>query len=158
MPTLEISHYVDVIMSAMVSQITGVSIVCLIVNSGADQRKHQSSALLGFVRRIHRWPVNSPHKSPVTWKCFHLMTSSWMYLHYFAIPAPPNDTNAVFPTCGFDDPEDPGCGVFSSVIVDPHQDLHWLWSSGPTHSHGTGPSHDATFGGSKTLKDPFTYW
>ena len=35
---------------------------------GADQRKHQSSALLAFVRGIHRWPVNSPHKGPVTWE------------------------------------------------------------------------------------------
>ena len=35
------------------------------VCSGADQRKHQSSASLAFVRGIHRWPVNSPHKGPV---------------------------------------------------------------------------------------------
>ena len=27
---------------------------------------YQSSASLAFVRRIHRWPVNSPHKGPVT--------------------------------------------------------------------------------------------
>ena len=26
---------------------------------------------------IHRWPVKSPHKGPVTRKCFHLMTSSY---------------------------------------------------------------------------------
>ena len=32
---------------------------------GADQRKHQSSASLDLVRRVHRWPVNSPHKWPV---------------------------------------------------------------------------------------------
>ena len=37
---------------------------------GADQSKHQSSASLAFVRGIHRWPVNSPHKSPVTRKMF----------------------------------------------------------------------------------------
>ena len=37
---------------------------------GADQRKHQSSASLAFVRRIHRWPVNSPRKRPVTRKMF----------------------------------------------------------------------------------------
>ena len=37
----------------------------------------KSSAALAFVRGIHRWPVNSPHKRPVTRKCFHLMTSSW---------------------------------------------------------------------------------
>ena len=47
------------------------------VYSDADQRKHQSSASLAFVRGIHRGPVNSPHKWPVTRKCFHLMTSSW---------------------------------------------------------------------------------
>ena len=35
---------------------------------GADQRKHQSSASLAFVRGIHRRPVNSPHKWPVTRK------------------------------------------------------------------------------------------
>ena len=64
------THYKDVIMRAMVSQITGVSIVCWTVCSGADQRKHQSSASLAFVRGIHRWPVNSPHKGPVTRKMF----------------------------------------------------------------------------------------
>ena len=31
---------------------------------------HQSSATQAFVRRIHRWPVNSPHKGPVTRKMF----------------------------------------------------------------------------------------
>ena len=39
--------------------------------------KNQSSASLTFVRGIHRWPVNSSHKRPVTRKCFHLTTSSW---------------------------------------------------------------------------------
>ena len=37
---------------------------------GADQRKHQSSASLTFVWGIHRWPVNSPHRGPVTRKMF----------------------------------------------------------------------------------------
>ena len=36
----------------------------------ADQRKHQSSASLAFVRAIHRGPVNSLHKWPVTRKMF----------------------------------------------------------------------------------------
>ena len=57
-------------MSAIASQITGVSIVYSTVCSGADQRKHQSSASLAFVRGIHRWPVDSPHKGPVTRKIF----------------------------------------------------------------------------------------
>ena len=42
------------------------STVCL----GADQRKHQSSSSLAFVRRIHRGSVNSPNKGPVTRKIF----------------------------------------------------------------------------------------
>ena len=40
------------------------------VYSAADQRKHQSSASLAFVRRIHRGPVNSRRKGPVTRKRF----------------------------------------------------------------------------------------
>ena len=62
--------YNDVIMSAIVSQITSLTIVCAAFYSGADQRIYQSSASLAFVRGIHRWPVNSPHKGPVTRKMF----------------------------------------------------------------------------------------
>ena len=58
----------DVMMSVMASQITSVSIVCSTVCSRVDQTKRQSSASLAFVRGIHRWPVNSPHKGPVTRK------------------------------------------------------------------------------------------
>ena len=69
-----IFHCNDVIISAMASQITGVSIVFLAVCSGADQRKHQRghqrSTSPTFVRGIHRWPVDSPHKWPVTRKKF----------------------------------------------------------------------------------------
>ena len=68
--TLFLMHYGDVILGAMASQITSLTIVHSIVYSGADQRKHQSSASLAFVRGIHRWPVNFPHKGPVTWKMF----------------------------------------------------------------------------------------
>ena len=57
-------------MSAMASQIASLTIVYLTVYSGANQRKHQSSASLAFVRGIHRWPVNSSHKGPVTRKVF----------------------------------------------------------------------------------------
>ena len=38
----DVIHYSDVIMSAMASQITGVSMVCSTVCLGADQRKHQT--------------------------------------------------------------------------------------------------------------------
>ena len=55
-------HYSIVKISPMASQITRGSIAFSTVCSGADQRKHQSSASMAFVRGIHRWPVNSPHK------------------------------------------------------------------------------------------------
>ena len=63
-------HYDDVIMGAMASQITSLTIVDSTVYHGADQSKHQSSASLAFVWGIHRGPVNSPHKWPVTRKMF----------------------------------------------------------------------------------------
>ena len=63
-------HYSDVIMGTMTSQITSLTIVYSTVYSGADQRKYQRSVSLAFVRGIHWWPVNSPHKWPVTWKMF----------------------------------------------------------------------------------------
>ena len=43
---------------------------CSTLYSGADKRKRQSSASLVFVWRIHRWPVNSSHKGPVTRQMF----------------------------------------------------------------------------------------
>ena len=57
-------------MGAIASQITSLKIVYWTVYSDADERKHQSSALLAFVRGIHRGLVNSPHKCPVTQKMF----------------------------------------------------------------------------------------
>ena len=71
-------HYSDIIMSTITSQITSLTIVYSTVYS--DQRKHQSSASLAFVREIHRWPVNSPHKGPVTWKT--LLQKSGTYIMY----------------------------------------------------------------------------
>ena len=64
------SHYSDVRMGTIASQINSLAIVYSAVYSGADQRKHQSSASLAFVRGIHRGLVNSPHKWPVTRKMF----------------------------------------------------------------------------------------
>ena len=63
-------HYGDVIMGTMASQITNLTIVYSTIYLGADQRQHQSSAVLAFVRGLHRGPVNSPHKWPVTRKIF----------------------------------------------------------------------------------------
>ena len=63
-------HNCAVIMGAVVSQITSLTTVYSTVYSDADQRKHRSSASLAFVRGIHRGPMNSPHKWPVTRKMF----------------------------------------------------------------------------------------
>ena len=60
----------DVKISAMASQIISLSIVYSTVYSGTYEIKHQSSASLAFVRGIHRSPVNSPNKEPVTRKMF----------------------------------------------------------------------------------------
>ena len=54
----------------MVSQITSLTIVYLSTYSGLNQRKHQRSVSLAFVRGNHRWPVNSPQKGPVRRKMF----------------------------------------------------------------------------------------
>ena len=64
------NHYDDVIMTKIASQITSLRIVYSTIYTDVDQRKHQSSASLAFVWGIHRGPVNSPHKWPVTRKMF----------------------------------------------------------------------------------------
>ena len=68
--SMQIFHYGDVIIGGIASQITSLTIVYSTVYSDADQGEHQSSASLAFVWGIHRWPVNSPHKWPVTRKIF----------------------------------------------------------------------------------------
>ena len=93
-------HYNDVIMGKMASQITSLTIVYSTVYSGADQRKHQSSASLAFVRGIQRWPVNSPHKWPVTRKMFPfddviMCTKIWWYLCYVGYKKPMIHTHQV---------------------------------------------------------------
>ena len=60
LPASNIAHYNDIIITAMASQITSLTIVYSNVYSGTDQRKHQSSASLAFVRGIHQWPTNPP--------------------------------------------------------------------------------------------------
>ena len=51
---------------------------------GRRKKPHQSSASLAFVPEIHRWPVNSPHKWPVTRKMFPfddviMICLRWLY-------------------------------------------------------------------------------
>ena len=81
-------------MYRMASQITSLTIVYFTVYSDADQRKHQSSAPVAFVRGNHREPVNSPHKWPVTRKMFSFddvimftrsLTNNFPYLNMFVV-------------------------------------------------------------------------
>ena len=56
-------------MGAMVSQITSLAIVYSTVYSGVDQRKHQSSASLAFVRGIHpAQMVSNAENIPIWWR------------------------------------------------------------------------------------------
>ena len=76
---------------------------CLLnLYSSADQRKHQSFASLFFVWGIHWWPVNFPHKRPVTRKIWfdavimysisqeictrflHCCALLWLYIDWFS--------------------------------------------------------------------------
>ena len=72
-------HYIDVIMITMASQITSLTVVYSTVNSEPDERKHQSSASLAFVWGIHRDRWIPRTKGQLRGKCFHLMTSSWIF-------------------------------------------------------------------------------
>ena len=71
-------HYIDVIMSAMASQITSFTIVYSTVYLGADQRKHQSFVSLALWGEFtgDRWIPRT--KGQWRRKCFHWMTSSWL--------------------------------------------------------------------------------
>ena len=84
-------HYGDVIMGAMASQITGVWAVCPTVCSSADQRKHQNSASLAFVKGIHLSLVNSPHRGQVTRKLspFVDVIMPWQFNQLFLISVKP---------------------------------------------------------------------
>ena len=97
-------------MGAIASQITSLTIVYSTVYSDADQRKHQSSASLAFVWGIHRGPVNSPHKWPVTRKMFpfddvimlyvavKLICVMWLEKHSIDTPPSLHDLhNTTFP-------------------------------------------------------------
>ena len=92
-------HYNDVMMSAMASQITSLTIVYLTICSGADQRKHISASLafaMGFTG--DRWipRTNGQWRG----KCFHFMTSSWLlppvYMLQGHILIPEFDTNCCY--------------------------------------------------------------
>ena len=61
-------HYNDVIMGAMASQITSMFTQPFI--QGRRSKKTSKLRVTGLCVGIRRWPVNSPHKWPVTRKMF----------------------------------------------------------------------------------------
>ena len=69
----------------MSSQLTSLRVVYSIVYSGADQRKHQSSTSLAFVRGIHRDRRIPRTKGQLRGKCFHLMKSSCCAMLYWSV-------------------------------------------------------------------------
>ena len=73
-------------MTTLASQITSLTVVYSIVYSGVDQRKHQSSASLAFVRGIHRDRWIPRTKGQWRGKCFYLMTSSCLWVFSKGIP------------------------------------------------------------------------
>ena len=71
--------YIYVIMGAVASQFTSLTIVYSTVYSGTDQRNHQSSASLAIVRGIHWWPVNSPHKRASNYITRKMLSIWWRH-------------------------------------------------------------------------------
>ena len=71
------SHYNDVIISAMASQITRNSTAYSTVCSGWHERKHRNSRYWPFVRGIDRWPVDSLHKTLVTRRVIWWHVTCW---------------------------------------------------------------------------------
>ena len=66
---------------------TSLMFVYSTVYSGADPRKHQSSASLAFVRGTHWWSVNSLHKGSVMHKMIPfddvIMNFHWLQSFHF---------------------------------------------------------------------------
>ena len=127
-------YYCDVIMGTTASQITSLTIVYLTVYSGTDQRKHQNSASLAFVRGFHRWPVISPHKGPVTRKLFPFDDVIMSWSHWGPLACVCNSKICLLhlTACRLLTPSH--CMNQCSVIVDLHQntqELHpenFIWS------------------------------
>ena len=88
-------------MGTMASQITSLTVVYSTIYSGADQRKHQSSAQLAFVRGIHRGPIpaqmaSNAEKVSIWWRhhvllryllfsCLHIEFGAWRYFQFLPV-------------------------------------------------------------------------
>ena len=77
--------YNNVIMGEIASQITGLPIVYLTFYSGANQRKHQGSASLTFVRGIHRKRHRAGRHQTIPWTNVHLPSKVFRGIHLTAI-------------------------------------------------------------------------
>ena len=66
--------------------------------SDADQRKHQSSGSLAFVRGSHRGPLNSLHKWPVTRKMFPFDDVIMLQVTYFIFVCVKGRTAVIYNT------------------------------------------------------------
>ena len=136
-------HYNDIIMGAMASQITSLTIVYSNFYSGADQRKYQSSASLAFVRGIHRGTVNSPYIWPVTrkmvpfndvimgkrlwWEPHLSKTQTNLYSHYwYCLTSPNTDHRSENYTNDM-------INIGSSITLHMSHFLFWLLLSGNAH-------------------------
>ena len=89
-------------MGAISYQITILTIVYLLVYSDADQRKHQSSVSLAFVRGIHRGPVITSYAEMFP---FDDVIMNYMMWYDCSLAAMVNVTfpnNAVFMIATFD--------------------------------------------------------
>ena len=122
-----VSHYNDVIMRAMSSQITSLTIVYSTVYSGPDQRKHQSSASLAFAWGTHRCPVKSPHKWPVTRKMFPFDDVMIYWVHFIGICPYHNETSLYVPVEPFFD-------SYLSIFVEIINLSMWAIPPGPGSS------------------------
>ena len=101
-------YFSDIIMNMMASQINSNSIVCSTVCSGTDEWIYQSSVSLAFVRWIHCWPVDFPHKVPVTWKMLP-SDDIIIWISYRGVSVFATDCPVVFGAMG---------SAFASFIVD----------------------------------------
>ena len=132
-------------MGAVASQITSLAIVYSNVYSDADQRTHQSVVSLGFVRGIHRGPVNSPHKWPVTWQMFPfddvimsnpLGGETGISRENQVNTVPDSKVHGAYmgPIWGRQDPDGPHVGPMNVAIWDGL----WVWCIGDTRGSGSG--------------------
>ena len=75
---INFSHYSDIIMGTMASQSPASRLFTQPFIQGTDQRKHQSSTSLAFVRGIHRCRWIPRTNGQWCGKCVHFMTSWWV--------------------------------------------------------------------------------